>query len=151
MASKKIVGCGILVVGITRLAFSLVVHSPHVIDVIEALFFISAGVVLYATNAHKIIVSISQTMYERVELKSLNAFNDSVANFFRRLSKITYENVELKRIDAFNYFIANLITSFSQRIRKAQSGMLAYNMLMVIIGVAMLIVLILFVDIILIL
>jgi len=75
-----------------------------------------AGVALYATDVHKFVLSVSQTIYKSVELRG---------------------------IDAFNYFVAGLYVSFAQRFRKIQTGVLSYNMLMVFIGVALLIVLLL--------
>ena len=141
--AKKIVGYGLFVLGIARLVFSLAVHSPHFVDFVEALLFTSTGVVLYASDAHKILVSVSQTMYKRVELKGLNAFNSGIAKFFKRLSKVMYENIELRGFDALNYFVANLTTSFSQRFRKVQSGIFSHSMLMVFIGIALLIALLL--------
>ena len=115
MAKKKVVGYGMLALGIVKLAFSLAVHSPgHVvatIEVVEALLLMSAGVVLYATDAHKIVLSISQSLYK---------------------------NVELKVLDAFNYCVANLTIAFCQRFRKTHTGVLSYDMVAVLIGAALL-------------
>jgi hypothetical protein len=116
--SKKRVGYSIFALGIVRLAFSLAQHlAGHevtVMEVFEALPFLSAGVVLYATDVHKILVSVSQTMYKSVEL-----------NIF----------------DGFQYAVAKLITSFSRHFRKTHTGVLSYNMLMAFIGAALLLLL----------
>jgi hypothetical protein len=145
MECKKRVGYSIFALGIARLAFSLAQHlAGHevtLMEVFEGLPFLSAGVVLYATDVHKIFVSVSQTMYKSVELKSLDAFNYGVASFFRRLSETMYKYSELRGIDALNYFIANLVTSFSKHFRKTHTGVLSYNMLMAFIGAALLLLL----------
>ncbi len=145
MECKKRVGYSIFALGIARLAFSLALHlAGHevtLIEVFEALPFLSAGVVLYATDVHKIFVSVSRTMYKSVELKGLNAFNYGVASFFRRLSQLMYKYAELEGIDAINYFIANLIISFSRHSRKTHTGVLSHNMLMAFIGAALLLLL----------
>jgi len=94
------------------------------------------------TLYHKVAegtTAFSNIVHKRLEL-SIDALNYTVANFFRKSSNITYECIEL-RIDALNYFIANQYTSFCQRFRKIQTGLLSYNMLMVSIGAALLIVL----------
>lgn len=118
MGCKKRVGYSLFALGIARLAFSLAQHlagrEVTVIEVFEALPFLSAGVVLYATDVHKIFVSVSRTMYKYVELKG---------------------------IDALNYFIANLIISFSRHSRRTHTGVLSHNMLMAFIGAALLLLL----------
>ena len=142
MAKKKLAFL-IFTLALGELAFSFW-HPHHEIGAIEAIEGFTvflAGVVLYATDVHKFVLSVSQTMYKSVELKSLNAFNYGIASFFKRLSEFMYENIELRGIDAFNYFVAGLYVSFAQRFRKIQTGVLSYNMLMVLIGVALLIVL----------
>ncbi len=145
MEFKKLVSYSMFALGIARLAFSLAQHlAGHevtLIEVFEALPFLSAGVVLYATDVHKILVSVSQTMYKYLELKSLEAFNYGVARFFRRLSQVMYKYLELKGIDALNYFIVNLVTSFSHHFRKTHTGVLSHNMLMAFIGAALLLLL----------
>jgi len=172
MSVKKLVSYSMFALGTARLAFSLAQHlAGHevmLMEVFEALPFLSAGFVLYATDVHKILVSVSQTMYKSAELKSLNALNYGVASFFRRLSqlmykypelrgidalnygvasffrrlsKAMYKYSELRGIDALNYFIANLTISFSQHFRKTHTGVLSYNMLAVFAGIILLIIL----------
>jgi hypothetical protein len=114
MGCKKLVGCSLFVLGAVRLAVSLVMHllghEVTVLEVFEALPFLSAGALLYSTDIHRILVSVSQTMYKCVELRG---------------------------IDAFNYFVANLAISFSRRFRKTHAGVLSHNMLMAFIGAAL--------------
>lgn len=115
MAKKKLAFL-MFTLALGELAFSFW-HPHHEIGALEAIEGFTvflAGVALYVTDVHKFVLSVSQTMYERVELKSLNAFN---------------------------YFVAGLYVSFAQRFRKIQTGVLSYNMLMVLIGAALLIVL----------
>lgn len=116
MAKKKLVSFSMLALALGELTFSLW-HPHHEIGAIEAIEgFITflAGVVLYATDVHKIVVSISRSLYE---------------------------NVELKVLDAFNYCVANLTIAFCQRFRKTHTGVLSYNMLAVIIGIILLLIL----------
>jgi hypothetical protein len=174
MPVKKLVGCSLFVLGAVRLAVSLVMHllghEITLLEVFEALPFLSAGALLYSTDIHKILVSVSHTMYKSVELKGIDALNYRVAGFlrkssnimyeypelkgidaldyatarfFKRLSDITYKYPELKGIDALNYFIGNVTVSFSRRFRKTHAGVLSYNMLAVIVGAVLLIALVL--------
>jgi hypothetical protein len=142
MPVKKLVGCSLFALGAVRLAVSLVMHllghEITLLEVFEALPFLSAGALLYSTDIHKILVSVSHTMYKSVELSSMNVVNYGVAGFFRRLSQLMYKYIELKSIDAFNYFIGNVTVSFSRRFRKTHAGVLSHNMLMVSIGAVLL-------------
>ena len=173
MSEKKIfVSYSMLALGVTRLALPvaecLAGHEAAVIEVFGALLFLSAGAVLYATDAHKTVVSTSRALYKRTELggidalnyavarfftrlsevmykypelKGIDALNSAVTRFFRRVSKVMYRYPELKGIDALNYFIADLTTSFCRYFRKTHTGVLSYNMLAVLIGMVLLIVL----------
>ena len=85
--------------------------------------------------------ALSKFVHKRLELRGIDALNYAVARFFRRLSEVMYKYPELRGIDALNYLIANLVTSFSKHFRKIQTGVLSYNMLMVFIGAALLMVL----------
>lgn len=142
MSVKRLVSYSMFVSGIAELMFSFW-HPHHEItwiEAFEALVFLLAGVVLYATDIHKIVVSISQSLYKSVELKVLDGFHYAVASFFRRLSEVMYKYPELRGIDALNYFIANLTISFSQHFRKTHTGVLSYNMLAVLIGIILLVI-----------
>jgi len=70
----------------------------------------------------------------------IDALYHKVAYGTIAFSNIVHKRLELS-IDALNYFIANQYVSFCQRFRKIQTGVLSYNMLMVSIGAALLIVL----------
>ncbi|MCW3986255.1 MAG: proton-conducting transporter membrane subunit [Candidatus Bathyarchaeota archaeon] len=83
---------------------------------------------------------LSHKIHNSLEYR-IDALNYSVAGFFRRLSEVVYKYPELRGIDALNYLIANLFTSFSQRFRKIQTGVLSYNMILAFIGATLLIVL----------
>jgi len=94
MAKKKLAFL-MFTLALGELAFSFW-HPHHEIGAIEALEGFTvflAGVALYATDVHKFVLSVSQTMYKSVELKSLNAFNYGIASFFKRLSEFMYENI----------------------------------------------------------
>ena len=141
---KKLVSYSMFALGAARFAFSLFQHfTGHemtVIEVFEFLPFLLVGVVLYVTDLHKIFVFISLSMYKQLELRGINAFNTSVARFFKRLSDFMYKYPELRGINALNYFIANRTISFSQYFRKTHTGVLSYNMLVVFIGAALLVI-----------
>jgi NADH:ubiquinone oxidoreductase subunit 5 (subunit L)/multisubunit Na+/H+ antiporter MnhA subunit len=83
--------------------------------------------------------TFSNIAYKRLEF-NVDALNYTVASFFRKSAKLAYTHLELS-IDALNYFLANQYVSFCQRFRKIQTGVLSYNVLMVSIGAALLIVL----------
>ena len=120
MPVKKPVSYSMFALGTARLAFSLAQHlAGHevtLIEVFEALPFLSAGVVLYATNAHKIFVSVCARARKRVEVGVF---------------------------DMFNYLVAEYIEKFYQAFRKMQTGVLSWNMILVMLGATLLLVLML--------
>jgi NADH-quinone oxidoreductase subunit L len=87
---------------------------------------------------HRFLQKAHDFLWNRCYIDTLyrKVFADGTMAF----SNIVYKRLELS-IDALNYFIANQYTSFCQRFRKIQTGVLSYNMLMVLIGAALLIVL----------
>jgi len=118
MPVKKLVSYSIFALGTARLVFSLAQHlAGHEVTLIEvfgALILLSAGVVLYATDAHKIVVSTARAMCEHVEVSV---------------------------IDQANYLIAGFITSFCRYFRRTHTGVLSHNMLAVFIGIVLLMIL----------
>ena len=137
LSVKKLVSYSMFALGASRLVFSLVQHfgghEMTVIEVIEFLPFLLVGIALYVTDLDKIIVYISGSTNNHVEL-GLDAFNRGVARFFRWFSGVMYKYPELKGIDALNYFIANKTITFSQYFRKTHTGVLSYNMLAILVG-----------------
>jgi len=87
---------------------------------------------------HRFLQKAHDFLWNRCYIDTLyrKVFADGTMAF----SNIVYKRLELS-IDALNYFIANQYVSFCQRFRKIQTGVLSYNMLMVLIGAALLIVL----------
>ena len=117
IAEKKFVSYGIIVLGIARLTFSRVMHSVHAIEIVEALFLMSAGVVLHATHVHKTLLPLFHSIYKNVEL--------------------TIDNVT-------NYYIPNIVKRSSQYFRKTHAGILSFNMLVMYIAILVLIIMLAF-------
>ena len=88
---------------------------PHyeigLLEVGEAGFVCLLGVVLYFTDVHQ---------------------------YFMSLSNYLHEHVELGGFDRFQYILADVITQISSRVRKIQTGMLSYNMVMSLLGMSLL-------------
>ena len=120
MPVKKLVSYSLFALGAARLAFSLAQHlAGHemtLIEVFEVLLFLSTGVVLYATDAHKIFVSVCASARERVEVGVF---------------------------DMFNYLVAEFIEKLHQEFRKIQTGVLSWNMILVMLGATLLLILML--------
>lgn len=117
MSVKKLVSYSMFALGAARLAFSLAQHlAGHevtLIEVFEVLLFLSAGVVLYATDVHKIFVSVCASARKRVEVGVF---------------------------DMFNYLAAECIEKFYQAFRKMQTGVLSWNMILVVLGATLLLI-----------
>jgi len=92
------------------------------------------------TKKHAFLKRIHGFLWNRCYF---NAFNYTVASFFRKLSNIAYKYQELEGMDALNYFLAHRVTLFAQRFRKTHTGVLSYNMLTTFVGAIILIILLL--------
>jgi len=133
----------------------------EVIDILRRVFLSPGSVITYAalaiggypayrlyvtrqadptklTKEHRFLGKVYGFLWNRCYIDTL--YSKVFADGTKALAKIVYKRLEL-RIDALNYFIANQYTSFCQRFRKTQTGVLSYNMLMVPIGAALLVVL----------
>ena len=118
MSEKKLVSYSMLALGTAQLAFSLAQHlAGHevtLMEVLKAFILLSAAVVLYSTDAHKIVVSTARAMCEHVEVSV---------------------------VDQANYLIADFVTSFCRYFRRTHTGVLSHNMLAVFIGIVLLMIL----------
>jgi len=135
----------------------------EIIDILRRAFLSPSSVITYAALAiggypayqlyvarrvnpvklverHRFLGKIHGFLWNRCYIDALYY---KVADFFSRSSKLIYKYLELRGIDALNYFLADKYAAFCQRFRKIQTGVLSYNMLIVPIGVALLIVLLL--------
>ncbi len=115
MEVKKVIGCLLLALGVAEFAFSFWHPQKEItwVEMFEALVSLSAGVVLYATDIHKFVLSISQGLQK---------------------------NLEVKVLERFNYLVADVTIAVSQRCRKTQTGVLSYNMVLVFVGLVFLMV-----------
>jgi len=66
-----------------------------------------------------------------VELGLIDRFNYLVANVTRATSEIMFRYPELRGIDRLNYLIADGAVAVSSRFRKTHTGVLSYNMMLV--------------------
>jgi len=86
------------------------------------------------------VTELSQWVYQSVELASFDRLNQEVADKADQLSRWLYPSVELRSFEGFNQTVMENTTGLSDRIRKTQTGVLSYNMLIILIGMAILVV-----------
>ena len=84
------------------------------------------------------VTKLSQWMYQSVELGSFEKLDHEIAEKTDQLSKWLYPSVELKSFEGFNRTVMENTTGLSDRIRGTQTGVLSYNMLIILIGMAIL-------------
>lgn len=105
----------VLLIMVSMEVLFLSIH-PHYeigwLEIGETGFVCLLGVVLYFTDVHRHFMSLFTALYK---------------------------NVELDGFDRFQYFIADVIAQISSRVRKTQTGMASYNMLMVLLGMLLLV------------
>lgn len=109
MEVKKVIGRLLFALGVAEFAFSF--WHPHKevtwVEMFEGLVSLSVGVVLYTTDIHKLVLSLSQGLQKSFEVKVL---------------------------ERFNHLVADVTIAVSQRCRKTQTGVLSYNMILVFVG-----------------
>jgi len=71
----------------------------------------------------------------------IDAFYHKVADGTKELSRVLCKRVEIGVFDAFNYFVAECIEKFYQAFRKMQTGVLSWNMILVMLGATLLLIL----------
>ncbi len=84
------------------------------------------------------VTKLSQWMYQLVELASFEELDQQIADKTNQLSKWLYPSVELKSFEGFNETVMENTNSLSERIRVTQTGVLSYNMLIILIGMVIL-------------
>ena len=91
-------------------------------------------------------ISFSRKLYRNVEMKGIKRlrikgidelFNIAV-KWMALLSRRIYSSVELGCFEKFNQKVAESTTKLSEKLRWTQTGVLSYNMLIMLIGIAML-------------
>ena len=73
----------------------------------------------------------------------IDAFYHKIADGTKELCRVVCKRVEVGVFDAFNYFVAECIEKFYQGFRKMQTGVLSWNMILVMLGATLLLILML--------
>ncbi|MFB0501927.1 MAG: NADH-quinone oxidoreductase subunit L, partial [Candidatus Bathyarchaeia archaeon] len=88
--------------------------------------------------AVKWMISLSRRIYPSVELGYFEAFNRKIVGSIAKLSRWIYPSVELGCFEKFNQKVAENTTRLSEKLRGIQTGVLSYNMLIMLIGIVVL-------------
>lgn len=88
--------------------------------------------------AVKWMASISQRIYPFIELGYFEAFNRKIAKSIAKLSRWIYSSVELGCFEMLNQKVAENTSKLSEKLRGTQTGVLSYNMLIMLIGILVL-------------
>ena len=88
--------------------------------------------------AVKWMALLSRRIYRSVELGLFEAFNQKIVEGIAKLSRWIYPSIELRCFEKFNQKVAENTTKLSEKLRWTQTGVLSYNMLIMLIGIAML-------------
>jgi len=99
---------------------------------------------LYNKVAYTTII-LSRNLYRNVEMegikafkvKGINQFFDIAIDWLASLSQWMYPSIELRCFEGLNQKIVESTTNLSSRIRETQTGVLSYNMLILLIGILM--------------
>lgn len=73
----------------------------------------------------------------------IDAFYHRIADGTKEFSGVLCKSVEIGVFDAFNYLVAECIEKFYQAFRKMQTGVLSWNMILVMVGATLLLILML--------
>ena len=84
------------------------------------------------------VTRLSQWLYQSVELASFEKLDEEIAEKTNQLSSWLYPSVEVKSFEGFNQTVMENTTSLSERIRQTQTGVLSYNMIIIVIGITIL-------------
>jgi NADH-quinone oxidoreductase subunit L len=84
---------------------------------------------------------LSQLIYPSIELRYFERLNQKIAVNVTRFSGWIYPSVELAGFEGFNQKLAENTSKLSKRLRETQTGVLSYNMLIMLIGIIMIAVL----------
>ncbi len=71
----------------------------------------------------------------------IDAFYYKIVDGTKELCRVACRRVEIGVFDAFNYFVAGCIEKFYQAFRKMQTGVLSWNMILVMLGATLLLIL----------
>jgi NADH-quinone oxidoreductase subunit L len=88
--------------------------------------------------AVKWMALLSRRIYPSVELGYFEAFNRKIVEGIAKLSQRIHSSVELGCFEKLNQKVAENTTKLSEKLRWTQTGVLSYNMLIMLIGIAML-------------
>mgnify|MGYP003874973791 CR=1 FL=1 len=91
-------------------------------------------------------IGLSRSLYKGVEMegikmfriRGINEFFDISVRWLSSLSRWIYPSIELGCFEKFNQRVVESVTKISGRMREVQTGVLSYNMLMMLFGTIML-------------
>jgi hypothetical protein len=117
----------------------LISYSKWIYPTLEQGFFEKIN-----KNVGKKAGRFSRWMYSFVELKGFEKSINNVGKKARRISRWMYSFVELKGFEKINQKVAKTVSKISEKIRKMQTGILSYNMLIMLIGLIVIAILLIF-------
>jgi hypothetical protein len=88
------------------------------------------------------LIDFSRGLFSILELGIIDRISYAVRGFVMHLSLWSHKAIELGIIDRINYGVSALFTTISGWLRRAQTGILSFNMLEVQFGLLALIILI---------
>jgi NADH-quinone oxidoreductase subunit L len=86
----------------------------------------------------KWISSISRWGYPSIELRVFEGINRKIGAIIGKMSRWGYPSIELKVFEGINQKIVNTVTRLSEQLRSIQTGVLSWNMLVLLIGTLLL-------------
>jgi NADH:ubiquinone oxidoreductase subunit 5 (subunit L)/multisubunit Na+/H+ antiporter MnhA subunit len=117
----------------------LISYSKWIYPTLEQGFFEKIN-----NNVGKKAGRFSRWMYSFVELKGFEKSINNVGKKAGRISRWMYSFVELKGFEKINQKVAKTVSKISEKIRKMQTGILSYNMLIMLIGLIVIAILLIF-------
>jgi len=118
---------------------------------VHALFLNRLYIYSFYNKIAIVMIALSRKLYRNVEMegiktfkiRGINQFFDVAVRWLSSLSQRIYQSVELRFFEGINRKVAETATRLSEVVRRTQSGLLSYNMLIMLVGTVMIAVLLL--------
>jgi len=108
----------------------------------RAYFYLESLILNGFNNAFATFMSgLAKLMFDAIEISVLERFNVGFVSFFKSLSDTLLKYMEYTTFEGFNFSIAKFFSNAFKLFRKVQTGILAYNVTEMIIGLLILILL----------
>jgi NADH:ubiquinone oxidoreductase subunit 5 (subunit L)/multisubunit Na+/H+ antiporter MnhA subunit len=127
-----------------KVAYSIMVFSKRLYRNVEMEgigTFRIRGINEFFDIVSKWLTLLSHLIYQSIELRYFENLNHKTAEIVTKLSSWVYSAVELAGFEGVNQRLAENTTKLSKKLRETQTGVLSYNMLIMLIGIFMIVVL----------